>query len=256
MDMHMFGLMYAPSDRITLMGMTSYQKKSMDHTVYMGGMGVNTLGGFTTRTSGMGDSRISALVRLFNRGKSRAHWTLGLGIPTGSTDETGQILTPANMQPVVRLPYPMQLGTGTWDLLTGLTWAGFGDRSGWGAQWTSRFPLAKNDEGYEWGNEHRLTAWASHQLSPGTSLSIRVTWHDQGAISGLDSAIMLPVQTADPARMGGSGFDLGLGINLAGQGGLKGHRVALEINKPIEQDLNGPQLETDWTAVLGWQYSF
>jgi hypothetical protein len=32
--------------------------------------------------------------------------------------------------------------------------------------------------------------------------------------------------------------------------------VALEIGAPVYQDLNGLQLETDWTTTLGWQYAF
>ena len=38
MDMHMIGAMYAPSDKITLMFMTNYLRKSMHHVTYMGGM--------------------------------------------------------------------------------------------------------------------------------------------------------------------------------------------------------------------------
>ncbi len=47
------------------------------------------------------------------------------------------------------------------------------------------------------------------------------------------------------------------GFNLMGQrGGLRGHRLAFELGVPVYQDLNGPQLETNWTATLGWQLAF
>ena len=39
MDMHMGGVMYAPTDRLTLMAMGMYVVKEMDHTTFMGGMG-------------------------------------------------------------------------------------------------------------------------------------------------------------------------------------------------------------------------
>ena len=46
-------------------------------------------------------------------------------------------------------------------------------------------------------------------------------------------------------------------MNLAGQTGLvRGHRLALEADIPIYQDLNGPQMETDFTVTLGWQYAW
>ena len=65
---------------------------------------------------------------------------------------------------------------------------------------------------------------------------------------------MAPVQTANPAFQGGDRLEIGPGINLAGQkGAIKGHRLAVEAMIPVYQDLNGPQLETNWTLTLGWQ---
>ena len=34
---------------------------------------------------------------------------------------------------------------------------------------------------------------------------------------------------------------------------LRSHRLALEVGRPAYQNLDGPQLETDWTVTLGWQ---
>jgi hypothetical protein len=33
-----------------------------------------------------------------------------------------------------------------------------------------------------------------------------------------------------------------------------GHRIGLEVGKPIYQDLNGPQMETDLVWSLGYQF--
>ncbi|MBT8422486.1 MAG: transporter, partial [Gammaproteobacteria bacterium] len=53
MDMHMFGAMYAPNDRWTLMAMANYLDNEMDHITYSGmGPGTPTpavIGGFTTK---------------------------------------------------------------------------------------------------------------------------------------------------------------------------------------------------------------
>ncbi|MEK6223287.1 MAG: hypothetical protein N2A97_00300 [Thermodesulfobacteriales bacterium] len=48
MQMHMFGLMYAPTDYITLMGMIPYVKKSMNHLTRSGVR-------FKTESEGLGD---------------------------------------------------------------------------------------------------------------------------------------------------------------------------------------------------------
>ena len=79
-----------------------------------------------------------------------------------------------------------------------------------------------------------------------------------GKIDGIDSEIVLPVQTADPNNQGGRRVDVHFGVNIAGQKdiGIAGHRLALEIGLPIYQDLNGPQMETDWILSLGYQYAF
>ncbi len=69
--------------------------------------------------------------------------------------------------------------------------------------------------------------------------------------------IAAPVQTANPDFQGGDRLDLGGGINFAGQSGVvKGHRLGVEVLFPVYQDLNGPQLETDWTLTIGWQRAF
>lgn len=253
MDMHMLGLMYAPSDRITLMGMVNHVKKAMDHTTYMGPAGTSVLGHFTTESSGLGDTSIAALVRLHEDDGSRLHLTAGVSIPTGDTDATDVVLAPSGMTPTLRLPYPMQLGSGTYDLLGGLTYTRFFDSSSWGTQWRSVIRTGENDEGYSLGDEHRVTAWYSRLLSATLSWSARLEWYDRGNVDGIDPLIVAPVQTADPLNQGATRLDAAFGINFARAGG---HRVALELIAPLDQDLDGPQLETDWQLVAGYQFSF
>ena len=251
MDMHMFGVMYAPSDRITVMGMLEFLDKEMDHITYQGGMGTTRLGTFTTRTDGLGDVSVSALVKLMEDGPHRWHGTLGLSLPTGSIDETGTILTPMDMRPSVRLPYPMQLGSGTYDLLAGLTYAGGSHAWGWGAQWRSTIRLGENDEAYTLGDEHEMTGWASYRVSPHVSISTRLHYVDRNDIDGMDPNIAAPVQTADPSRQGLQRTTVALGANFLVPG--TDHRIALEYALPVAQDLSGPQLETDAMLTIGWQ---
>lgn len=254
MEMHMLGAMYAPGDRVTLMGMLNHVTKEMEHTTFMGPAGTNVLGGFATKASGIGDTSVAALVRLYDAADSRLHLTAGLSLPSGETDETGRVLAPTGMQPTLRLPYPMQLGSGTYDLLTGLTYSKFfSDRSSWGTQWRGVLRTGNNDEGYRFGDEHRLTVWFSRLISPRLSWSARLERFDRSAVDGIDPLIVAPVQTADPDRQGATRTDLALGLNYANKGG---HRVAFELIAPLDQDLDGPQLETDWQLTLGYQFTF
>lgn len=256
MDMHMFGLMYAPTDRLTLMAMANYLDNSMDHTTYAGPVGTTVLGEFTTATSGWSDTRVSALYALVDRPSFRLHAILGLSLPTGSTTETDDILTPMNMRPTVRVPYPMQLGSGTVDPVVGLSMAGQADRLGWGAQWNSVFRTGNNDEGYRLGDVHEVTGWVSWLINDPASVSLRLSHRDRGNISGQDPSIMGPVQTADPNRHAFERTEVGVGLNLAGQDRLAGWRAGLEWQVPIREKLDGPQLRMDSTLTFGLQKAF
>ncbi|MBU1213372.1 MAG: transporter [Alphaproteobacteria bacterium] len=258
MDMHMLGAMHAPTDNITLMAMLPIIRKSMDHITYAPGTGTNQIGGFTTVSEGIGDFNFSALYRLYDDQVNHLHLNLGISAPTGSTDERDGIFDPFGRTPEVRLPYAMQLGTGTWDLLPGITYtARMGDLS-WGAQYRGEVRIEdENDEGYDWGDKHMVTGWAAYQFAPWISTSFRAAYQSQGKIDGRDLQIGGPVQTANPEYYGGERLELFGGVNLiVPEGPLQGHRFAFEAGVPVYQDLNGPQLETDWTFVAGWQKAF
>ena len=256
MQMHMFGIMYAPADWVTLMAMLNYTEKEMEHITFMGGAGTTRLGTFTTETQGIGDTRVSALMRLFHSGIHKAHVNLGLSLPTGSTNETDSILTPMGTRPNPRLPYAMQLGSGTLDLLPGLTYSGTSGAIDWGAQYSGTVRMEK-DNGYQWGDKHVISGWTSYSPRDWVSFSTRLEFSTMGKIDGSDSRIVAPVQTADPNNYGGERVDLKFGINLLGRlDWVRGHRLAIEGGIPIVQDLNGPQMETDFMISVGWQYAF
>ncbi len=257
MDMHMFGGMYAPTDWLTLMLMGMYMEKSMDHVTFAGPAGTTSLGTFTTVSAGFGDTRLTGMFRLYNDGMHRLQLNAGLSLPTGSTTECDTILTPLGTMPTTRLPYPMQLGSGTYDLLPGLVYGGQYEAWGWGAQYTGTFRIGTNSEQYSLGDKHMITAWGSYRWQPWLSTSVRLEAEYSGRIDGIDPEIVAPVQTADPDNQGGRNVSLLFGFNLAGQPGLlRGHRLALEGGFPVYQNLNGPQMESEFVLTAGWQYAF
>lgn len=246
MSMTMLGGMYAPTDEFTLMVMIPYVQTSMNHITRTGVR-------FKTEANGLGDVRLSGLLLLSDHNGHRVHANLGLSLPTGSIDERDD--TPAMAQ--AKLPYPMQLGTGTFDLLPGLTYLGQSGDWSWGAQGTMRLHLDENDEGYRHGNRQSLTAWAARRMgSLSASLRLNIEhWENfHGADPDLNPAM---VPTADPDRRGGDRTDLLIGLNwYAQEGPLAGHRLAVEFGFPVYQDLEGPQLERDWQLMIGWQLGF
>ncbi|MCG6938017.1 MAG: transporter [Gammaproteobacteria bacterium] len=248
MDMHMLGAMYAPSDKITLMLMLPYVSKSMDHMVNMGGAR------FTTETSGIGDVKLSSTYGLYANPGADFLFNLAVSAPTGSIDEK-DITTGTTG---VHLPYPMQLGSGTWDFTPGLTYVQTFDDWSWGAQGTYTFRTGENDNGYTLGNKVDVTAWMAKQLSKSASVSFRLEAMDWGNIDGADNKLQIPVSmvpTADPKLRAGTRVDALIGINVVPRG-LTSLRLAAEVGVPIYQKLDGPQLETDMVFVLGAQYTF
>lgn len=258
MDMYMAGVMYAPADWLTLMVMGNYTVKEMDHITFAGGAGTTVLGTFTTKSDGIGDTKLTGLFRLYDDAMNHVHLNGGFSIPTGSIDETSAVLAPTGATPVLRMPYAMQLGTGTFDFLPGVTYTGHADQWAWGAQYAAELRLeSENSEGYAWGDKHSLTAWGSYEWARWISTSARLLGTTQGTIDGIDPNIVAPVQTANPDFYGGDAISVLLGVNLiATEGALRGQRLAIEAGMPVYQNLNGPQLETDWTITAGWQYAF
>lgn len=257
MDMHMLGLMYAPTRWLTLMAMGSLVQNKMNHITYKGGMGTAQAGNFVTQTQGLGDLRLVGLVNVVKTKAHKVHVNVGASLPTGSIDTEHAILTPLETQPTVRLPYPMQLGSGTTDALLGLTYNGFAPRLAWGTQLMSTLRTGQNAAGYRLGNQLQASVWGSHRLKPWASASLRATFQHTNPIQGIDSRIMAPVQTANPDFSGGQRLDLAVGLNLLSLKGFsKNHRLAAEFAVPVYQRLNGPQLETDYVLTLGWQLAF
>lgn len=256
-DMHMFGTMYAPSDIVTLMAMANYIDRDMDHVTFMGGAGTTRLGEFTTKVRGWGDTKVGSLIRLHEDKTHHVHMNAMVSLPTGSIKKEDNILTPMGMRPQVRLPYAMQLGSGTYDLLPGITYTGKNDQYGWGAQYNATLRLGENDASYTLGNKQQLSVWGSYSFTPAVSASLRITGETEGKIDGQDARIVAPVQTADPDNYGGRRISTSLGLNaVVPKGALAGHRFSAELTLPVYQNLNGPQMKRDSAVVLGWSKSF
>ena len=247
MQMHMLGIMHAPTDDLTLMLMLPYLLREMDHVTRTGVE-------FTTKSDGPGDISLSGLWVLHRWGHQQVHLNFGVSLPTGSIEETDD--TPAGTD--TKLPYPMQLGSGTFDLLPGLTYLGESGDFSWGAQAIGRLRLGRNSSGYSLGDRARLSIWGTVSWLDWLSTSLRLDGHIYDNIDGADADFnpaMVP--TADPSRRGGERVDVLVGLNLYGDDSWSaGQRLGIELGVPIYQALDGPQLETDWTLTVGWQYAW
>jgi hypothetical protein len=246
MRMHMLHLMHAPTRWLTLMVMAPYVVKSMEHVTRTGER-------FKTRSQGFGDLELSGLFSLLRGEEHRLVFSGGLRVPTGSIDERDD--TPMGH---VRLPYPMQIGSGSVELVPGLTYLGQRENLAWGGRAAGTVRLYENSNDYRLGEEVELTAWGAYKLTSWASGSLRLRGRGWGNIHGADPQLdPALVPTADPDRRAGRRLDLLFGVNLfKSVGWLAGNRIAVEGGLPVYQWLDGPQLETDWMLTLAWDWTF
>ncbi|MCH8866605.1 MAG: transporter [Proteobacteria bacterium] len=247
MKMHMLELMYGLREDLTVMVMLPYLSISMDHI-----NGADTR--FKTAASGVSDLSVTALYNIYDKRRRRVHLTAGLMLPTGSIKERGT--TP--LGPDQKLPYPMQLGSGTFDPVVGITYVATETIWSWGFHLSHTYRLGENSEDYTLGNRKRFDAWLVREWSGQLSSTLRLSGENWGNIDGADPELnpsMVP--TADPARRGGKRLDLGIGINFyMPEGVLSGSRVVLELTYPIVESLDGPQLAKEYDLNVGLQWVF
>lgn len=256
MFMHMWEVMYAPTDWLTLMVMPQFMQ--MDMTMEHGGMsrmdghgGGHGMSGVNEHdTSGWGDTIAGATFALLNTHHHSVLATVGMSFPTGSVEErSGDTFT----------HYGMQLGSGTFDLLPSVTYLGHADRISWGLQYASTIRLEdENESGFRFGDVHGVTAWTGYRICDWASISGRIAYRHEGQIHGHYNG---PHKHGSPpdfqSNYGGDTLDLGVGLNFqVPKGALKGYRLAIEVLFPVHQDLNGAQVERDFTLAAGWQWVF
>jgi hypothetical protein len=242
MNMHMLGVMYGYSENVTLMAMLPVQSISMDHMVNMSGEI------FTADASGVGDLKITALFQ------SAQNWvtSAGFNLPTGSIDERD--ITPMSGTEQVQLPYPMQLGSGSYELTLGTTYLTMFGKNSWGNKADITIRLNDNDRDYKLGNSIELSSWYAFSVSEKNTLTFRLKLLGWNNIKGEDAELnSVAVPTADAKLRAGSRADVLLGynyqLNIA-------TLIGVEAGMPVYQNLDGPQLQTDLTLQAGVQYEF
>jgi hypothetical protein len=259
---HVIELTWKPVETLTLFVTLPFYERTLDQFV------VSTGQRYSVSVRGFGDVILNGLYRVFVDEVHRVHLNLGLSLPSGSTNETAE--APAGLNGVTagtlqRLPYPMQLGSGTLALRPGFTYNGLYKKTFWGGQILGVLQAGTNSEGYKLGNEYSLTGWVGRRWKPWLRTSFRMKWQQWFNPIGADDQMPMnpgsPPPTlsplADPGLQAGQRVDALFGVDFYVQEGrLRGSRISIEAGLPAFQDLEGPQLRTDWLLTAGLQYAF
>jgi hypothetical protein len=239
MKMHMLGAMYGITDNLTIAAMGSFIQKDMDHLKKMGGS-------FSRDVEDFGDSKVSLLYQFLNNNLGKAQFNAGISLPTGSINEKSPDRS--------RMPYPMQIGSGSYEFLPGFSYLKQYEKFSLGAQINANFKLNQNKYDYKLGDSYNATIWTAHKINNAFSISARLDYNKNEAIEGKDSQLNpAMISTADSSLQDGERLDLLLGVNFLT---FAYNRLALEFGRPIYQRIDGPMLETDYKITVGWQKVF
>ncbi|MBI4945631.1 MAG: transporter [Bacteroidetes bacterium] len=259
MDMQMLMVMYGVSDKLNVMLMSNYNILTMNMNM-MQGMTINMNGSAMSNsdsttsslTSGLGDTKLYALYSLLNRNGHFLIASGGFSIPTGSINKKGR--SDNTMYPGTRLPYVMQLGSGTFDFMPGVTYVMKKNKITCSAQVLSVIRPFYNSIGYHFGNELTFNVWTAYQWFPWMSSSMRFESYTSGTIKGNDPQVYAVMEPdANPMCYGGYRLSGYAGINFfITKGRLRNNKFSVEYGLPFYQNLNGPQQSIHSTLYAVW----
>jgi hypothetical protein len=238
---HTVQLAYAPHPRITLVVEVPFLQKELKT---LADTGIRS----EVHTEGIGDIGFAAVLPFIRKGNESSHVHFALNVPTGSIRRGGD---------VTRDPYDSQIGNGTVDLEWGWTYRGFMNRFSWGGQIFGQHPVGRNSLDYRVGSRFEASAWGGLELLEGLSASLRMTWEKQNNIRVRHEIPNSDITDSsnNPKARGGTRLTISPGLTLKIP--QLGHQqIAVEVGVPFFQDLDGPQLEQDWSIKAGWQWGF
>ena len=246
MALHMVEVMYGLTDRLTLMAMLGYQQAAMESRTVQGTR-------FETSASGPNDLQLAVHYALHPGATHYLVGLLGVQVPLGRVDVRDD--TPMGTgQP---LPYPMRPGSGTWDLVLGLTSIHrLGD---WnlGVHGDALWRTGTNRYGYRLGHRVHAGAWVTYRVRAWMAWTLHVDAHVLGDVQGHDARLnpaMTP--TADPALQGERHLTIQPALNFYVPGGpLKGMRWSVYLDRPLLEAHEGAAMETSWQLTLAWQWT-
>ena len=251
MKAHMGMVMYAPTENLTLSATVPLYRKRMTHLMHDEQV--------ASDSNGFGDIVVNVLYAAHSVREYRHRFLInaGVSLPTGSIDVEGPVHGSTTGEHG-RLEYAMQRGSGTFDVLPGITYLGHTGTWAWGAEFIPTIRLGTNDNGYRLGHQTRTSAWATRKLRDWLSVSGRMDGWTVGGVRGEDAQLDKQAMPGnDPEFQASKRLDLAAGVNIyIRKGPLSGHRFALEAGRPLYQTYTGPQLETDWQLRAGWQWVF
>jgi len=247
-------LLFGLTQHLTVAASGTFARKTMDNLAGLAGQS-NVFLLYQTEASGLQDVEVNALYNLYDSGPIRVHVHGGVSVPVGAID--ADAVTPLSEPTATQLPYALQLGSGTFDVLPGATFNIQNEKASLGVQAKGTIRLGENDRGWRLGDAFEGNVWAGFYTSRWVSASLGGRFSSWGNVEGFDEGLDPNESPAhNTLTQGGWRVDLPMGVNVVmPPGRFEGHRFGVEFLIPLHQDLDGPQLRHRWSLVAGWRKS-
>ncbi len=244
---HRLNLAYGLTGNLTVRvagAFAEYSRDVLDQDLFL----------FATENDGLTDLEVEAMLTAYNTDALRSHLSLGVEVPLGSTDEVGVNA----IDGTAILPYRMQLGTGSYAIVPGVTAQVQNEHGTVGAQVKARLRVNDNDRDYRWGDDVTANIWAALHLNEVIAMHTGVRAYREGSIEGFDAAM-------DPSRDPGEDVFLSagtkvvipLGINFRlTEGVLAGNTFGFEFLWPVHQDYENFRLTAERGFNITWRRTF
>ncbi|MGH7943841.1 MAG: transporter [Opitutaceae bacterium] len=225
---------YGFTEKFALIGIVPYLDKTL------------RAGGSERGDRGFGDATLLARHQVWQVDRAgetfRGQFLAGVKLPTGRDDESDSL---------GRLPQPLQLGSGSYDPIVAAVFSW--QRLQWQADFDVVYKLNTDANGFRFGNTLAHDAAFQYRLWP-QSLS------GSGVPAFIYGVFELNGIWAERDRFRGAKLADSGGYTLFVSPGLQyvTQRWIAEIaaQLPVVQDLNGNQLEADYTLIAGFRIQF
>lgn len=250
MDLHTLGIRHAPFERLTLMVNLPLVNQKMIQSDFDS----NPDGGdrYATHSSGVGDLEVVAVVPFMKKGNETLDVHLGLRFPTGEISNKDDV---PDGEREVLLPLPMQIGSRTFSILTGVTYQGHWQGFGWGLHGAGAVGFGDNHRGYRLGDEMAFSGWLAHDVTSWLSGSIRLGFDRWNRLHGESLSGPENHLVSYQSASAGKWLALGPGLSVS-LPGLGEQRLSFEASWPLYQSYKGAQVERDWSLTTGWEWTF
>ena len=256
MRMTMMMGMYAISKNFNLTVAAEYTSKEMTLNTYKPAMDRDLVGIFSTSSSDLSGISFGSLILLKDINGNRTHLNVSIGKSLGNNEVKGSVLTPMGSYMEMTLPYAMQLGDRSIKMDLGLnSLKKINNKISWGNQMKRTFSLS--NKAWSLGDKLEFNTWVQYKFNESAFFSSRLRAVHQQKISGINTQIKAPIQTANPANYGGKQLHFALGVSfLSNLLPGENNRIGIEFNVPIRQKKNGLQMKTKNQFTVGYQKSF